>query len=142
MPPPEHVSIIRHVLHVGIADVSLTRPDPVGAVLPASDLIVVSTNIVTWSAAHPLLCYSVGCLQSLVSTLHRPSPSVSSCFGTLHDLPLVTLSLIVVFHFLRRFVPCVLHWHKIAVNVLLCSRDLEVLLSHLCTARSSCAFPR
>ena len=29
-------------LHVGIADVSLTRPDPVGAVLPASDLIVVS----------------------------------------------------------------------------------------------------
>ena len=42
MPPPAHVSIIRYVLHVGIADVSLTRPDPVGAVLPASDLIVVS----------------------------------------------------------------------------------------------------
>ena len=40
MPPPAHVSIIRHVLHVGIADVRLTRPDPVGAVLPASDLIV------------------------------------------------------------------------------------------------------
>ena len=39
-------------------------------------------------AAHPLLCYSIGCLQSLVSTLHRPGPSVSSCSGTLHDLPL------------------------------------------------------
>ena len=33
------------------------------------------------------------------------------------------------------------HWHKIAVNVLLCSRDLEVLLSHLYTARDSSAFP-
>ena len=68
----------------------------------------------------------------------------------------VTLFLIVVFHFLRRFDPCVLamlafalalrlhtdlHWHKIAVNVLLCSRDLEDFLSHLYTARDSCAFP-
>ena len=68
MPPPAHVSVIRHVSHVGIADVSLTRPDSVGAVLPASDLIVVSIltdahdgflltcgtvtrNIVTWSSA-------------------------------------------------------------------------------------------
>ena len=30
---------------------SLARSDPVGAVLPASDLIVVSRNIVTWSSA-------------------------------------------------------------------------------------------
>ena len=48
---PHMCPIIRHVLHVGIVDVNLTRPDPVGAVLPASDLIVVSRNIVTWSSA-------------------------------------------------------------------------------------------
>ena len=62
------VSVIRHVSHVGIADMSFTRSDPVGAVLPASDLIVVSIlthadddflltcgtvtrNVVTWSSA-------------------------------------------------------------------------------------------
>ena len=39
-------------------------------------------------AAHPLLCYSVGILQSLVSHLHRPRSSVLSCSGTSHDLPL------------------------------------------------------
>ena len=107
MPPPAHVSIDRHVLHIGIEDVSLTRSDPVGAVLPASDLIVVSIltrahgdfllacgtvtrNVVTQSSArtHPLLCYSVGYLQSLASTLHRSGPSVSSCSGTSRDLPL------------------------------------------------------
>ena len=38
-------------------------------------------------AARPLLCHSVGCLQSLVSTLHRPGPSVLSSSGTSHDLP-------------------------------------------------------
>ena len=38
--------------------------------------------------AHPLLCYSVGILQSLVSHLHRPRSSVLSCSGTSHDLPL------------------------------------------------------
>ncbi len=102
MLPPAHVSVIRHVSHVEIADMSFMRSDPVGAVLPASDLIVVSIlthahddflltcgtvtrNVVTWS---PLLCHLVGSLQSLVSPLHRPRPSVSSCSGTLHDLPL------------------------------------------------------
>ena len=68
MPPPAHVSIIRHVSHVEIADMSFTRSDPVGAVLPTSDLIVasilthahddflltcgtVTRNVVTWSSA-------------------------------------------------------------------------------------------
>ena len=96
-------------------------------------------------AARPLLCYSVGSLQSLISPLHRPGPSVSSCSWTLHDL---------FFHFLGRCVLCVLpvfarplrlhtdlHWHKIAVSVLLYSRDLEDFLSHLYPARDSCAFP-
>ena len=61
----------------------------------------------------------------------------------------------VAIHYLRRFLPCILamlafalalrlhtdlHWHKIAVSALLCSRDLEVLLSYLYTARDSCAF--
>ena len=101
------------------------------------------------SAAHPLLCYSVGCLPSLVSTLHRPGPSVSSCSGTLHDLPLCssnTFSGHLFFHFLRRFLPCILamlafalalrlhtdlHWHKIIVNALLCSRDLKLAIPML-----------
>ena len=81
----------------------------------------------------------------------RPAPGLcTTCFPAI-----ITLSLIVVFHFLRRFLLCILamlasvlalrlytdlHWHEIAVNVLLCSRDLEVLLSHLYTARDSCAF--
>ena len=98
-------------------------------------------------AARPLLCYSVGSLQSLVSPLHRPGPSVCSCSGTLHDLSaVVIISPIVVFLFLGRFIPCVpavftlafalrlhtdLRWHRIAVSVLLCSRDLEDFLSHL-----------
>ena len=42
MPPPAHARVTRHISHVGIADMSFTRSDPVGAVLPASDLIVVS----------------------------------------------------------------------------------------------------
>ena len=161
MPPPAHVSVNRHVSHVGIADVSLARSDPVGAVLSASDLIVVSRNLSRGHlpAAHPLLCYLVGSLQSLVSTLHRPGLSVSSCSGTLHDLPPCSgntlsdrrLSLSQTIFFLASL-PCLLalalalrlhtdlHWHIIAVDVLLCSRDLEVLLSHLYTARDSCAF--
>ena len=66
----------------------------------------------------------------------------------------VTLSPIVVFHFLGRFVPCVLavfalalalrlhtdlHWHKIAVSVLLCSRGLEdFLFASVSSSRSLC----
>ena len=41
---------------------------------------------------HVVICQRriglLGSLQSLVSTLHRSGPSVSSCSGTLHDLPL------------------------------------------------------
>ena len=96
-------------------------------------------------AAHPLLCHLVENLQSLVSTLDRPGPSISSCSGTLHDLPLCSSDTVSDHHFLRRFVPCVLaefnlafavrlhtdlHWHKIAVSALFCSRDLEDFLSH------------
>ena len=87
MPPPAHVSIIRHVLHVGIADVSLTRPHPVGAVLPASDLIVVSIltrahddflltrctvsrNIVTWSSASGASAAVLLCRMYAVTGFH------------------------------------------------------------------------
>ena len=61
-------------------------------------------------AAYLLPCYSVGCLLSLVSLCigqilqSRPAPGLRmTCLSAV-----VTLSLIVVFHFLRRFVPCVL----------------------------------
>ena len=175
MPPPAHVSVIRHVSHDGIADVSLTRPDPV---LPASDLIVVSIltraqgvfllpcgtvtrNIVTKSStsgasAAVLLgrVFAVTGFHSASAKVLQSRPAPGLCTTCLPAM--VTFSPIVVFHFLRRFLPCILamlalvhalrlhtdlHWHKIAINVLLCSRELEVLLSHLYTARDSCAFP-
>ena len=40
--PPAHVSVIKRFSHVEIADMSFTRSDPVGAVLPASNFILVS----------------------------------------------------------------------------------------------------
>ena len=90
MPPPAHVSVIRHASCIGIADVSFTCSDPVGAVLPASNLIVVSILTCTWwfsfDHCHEIHCHVVICQQSLVSPVHRPGPSVSSCSGTSHDL--------------------------------------------------------
>ena len=101
-------------------------------------------------AAHPLLRYSIGSLQSLVSPLHQPSPSVSSCSGTLYDLSLFDSntfsdSRLSLSRTIRSLRPCRLRLHtdllKITVSVLLCSRDLEDFLSHLYPAHNPYAFP-
>ena len=168
MLPPANVSVIRHVSQVGIADVSLARLDSVGAVLPASDLIVVSIltrahdvfllpcgtvtrNIVTKSSQGVCSHWFPLCISQILQP--RPGPGLcTACLPAMITLSSDRrLSLTQTFFFLaslpRLLLPFALrlhtdlHWHKIAVNALLCSRDLEVLLSHLYTARDSCAFP-
>ena len=118
---PAHVSIIRHV---GIADMSFMRSDPIGTVLPASDLIIASTlahahdnflltcstvtrNVLTWSSASDAT--AVVLLNPEFAPLHRPSLPISSClrlYLTCFSLKKLTLSPIVIFHFLGRIVLC------------------------------------
>ena len=104
--PPAHVS--------GIVDVNLTRSHPVGAVSPASDLIVVSiltcahgdflvacsivtANIVTASAAVPLgrVFAVTGFHFASATSFSRLVPGFRMTFLS----AVVPLSLIVVFHF-------------------------------------------
>ena len=113
MPPPSHVSVIETVSHVGIEDMSFTRSDPVGAVLPASDLVVVSILthahddfLLTLSRSHlpaarPLLCYSfeefaVTGFPSASGQVLQSRPALGLCMTFLSAV--VTLSPIVVIH--------------------------------------------
>ena len=102
MPPPAHVSLIRHVSHVEIANMSFTRSVPVGAVLPASHLVVVSSpthahdvflstrgstvtgNVVAWSSASGATAAVLFGREFAVTgfPLHRPDLSVSSSPST------------------------------------------------------------
>ena len=104
--------------------------------------------------AQLLLCRSDGSLQSLVSLLHRQGLPVSiviqtsrglsseNC-NTFSDRPLsFSWTTHSAFRVLAVFALALalrmrtdLQWHRIAVSVLLCSRDLEDVLSRLCPAR-------
>ena len=138
---------------------SLTRPRAHGDFLVTCS--TVTRNIVTQSSASGAIAavplgrvFAVTGFPLCIGQVLRSRPALGLCMTCLPAV--ATLSPVIIFHFLRQFVPCVLamlalvhalrlhtdlHWHKIAVNVLLCSRDLEDFLSHLYTARDSCAFP-
>ena len=118
--------------------------------------------------ARPLLCRSDESLQSLVSLLHWQGLSVSFCIETLRDLSSDSGNTFSLSWTTRSSHPCLasafrvlafafglavfalvfalrtrtdLHWHRLTVSVLLCSRDLEDFLSHLCPARDPYAVP-
>ena len=92
MPPPAHVSVIRTLFRTLESQMRVfTRSDPVGAVLPASDLVaVLKKHCHVVICQRRIRCFATwsGVCSHWFSTLHRPNPSVSSCSGTLYDQPL------------------------------------------------------
>ena len=73
-------------------------------------------------AVHPLLCFSVECLQLFDLPLCNSNIFSDLRPFTFSDDPCV-FAMFAFVHALRLHTD--LYWHKIAVNVLLCYRDLE-----------------